>query len=259
MSEFKRPVSVVLTATINPPQNRHDIARSDPGLRLEDYKSALLFYLTLPDSLFQHILFIDNSNSDISELEKLVDKVNHNKNVEIMSFDGNNHPPSYGKGYGEFKLLDYGLTKSKYINQNSIIWKITGRLKILNLAKLIKSYSEEYDLYCDLRNVPFIGNYLGGNQWLELRIFCTSMSFYSKKFLKIYPELAYNICKQSPEQYLYNLILDDEKFTVQPRFKYQPKIEGFGGYANANYRSMRYLSKEYFRAIMRKILPSVWF
>jgi hypothetical protein len=55
-----------------------------------------------------------------------------------------------------------------------VLWKVTGRLRVLNLEKLIATAPERYDFYCDLRSVPLIGERLGGNHWMELRTFsCT--------------------------------------------------------------------------------------
>jgi hypothetical protein len=122
----KEPATVVMTATITPPQNAPALTRVDPRLRLEDYKQALRFYMAVPDHLVDRILFIDNSNADLSDLQRIVDAEAHDKRVELISFEGNDHPPEFGKRYGEFRLLDVSLAKSELIRERieCSLWKV---------------------------------------------------------------------------------------------------------------------------------------
>ena len=124
-----RPVALVMSATIAPPPRAPELARSNPSLRLSDYCDALRFYLSLPDDVLHKVLFIDNSNYDLSALEAIANEVPHRKQVEFITFQGNDHPPEFGKGYGEFKLIDYGMAHSSIIGAEDFVWKVTGYIR----------------------------------------------------------------------------------------------------------------------------------
>ena len=62
----------MLTATITPPSGVPGLARTDPAVRLADYRSALDFYMSCFDRGLDSIVFADNSNSDVSSLHELV-------------------------------------------------------------------------------------------------------------------------------------------------------------------------------------------
>ena len=72
-----RPVALVMSATIAPPPRAPELARSNPSLRLSDYCDALRFYLSLPDDVLHKVLFIDNSNYDLSALEAIANMKCH--------------------------------------------------------------------------------------------------------------------------------------------------------------------------------------
>ena len=166
----RAPCCVFLTATIAPPHTA--VARNDPKVRLQDYLKALEFYLSLPTAIIDRILFVDNSGSDITPIEEFVRKRVTGKVVELISFEGNDHAASYGKAYGEFKLLDFGLNHTSLLSETDYFWKVTGRLRVLNFADMVAVVTPHYDVLCDLHNFPFVGTgkFLG-NRWMDLRVF----------------------------------------------------------------------------------------
>ena len=58
---------LILTATINP-GNMPDLIRKDIIMRLDDYKKSFEFWLN--NSNIKKIIFIENSNSDLSSQKK---------------------------------------------------------------------------------------------------------------------------------------------------------------------------------------------
>ena len=64
---------------------------------MSEYKQALAFYCQ--SGLFDRICFCENSGEDLGPLRET-----GGSPVELLTFDGLNYPPSYGKAYGEFKL-----------------------------------------------------------------------------------------------------------------------------------------------------------
>ena len=256
----KEPCTVVMTATITPPRNVPLLSRGDPRLRLEDYRQALRFYMAMPNHFVDGILFIDNSNADLSDLQRMVDAEANGKRVELISFDGNDHPPEFGKGYGEFKLLDFGLARSELVRRRAecLLWKVTGRLRVLNLAALIESTPRACSIYCDLRSVPIIGNSMGGNRWMDLRVFSCTLAGYDRFMRDAYPRLKRGECR-SPEFYFFDkLVRYVRSGDVVPRFRVQPNIAGFGGHRNVDYQRGSYRAKNVVRAIGRKVAPWLW-
>lgn len=254
-----RPVTIVMTATVTPSQNTPCLARSSPSVRMQDYLQAIKYYLGCSSEHIKGILFIDNSNSDLTPIRRLVDGYKTNKHVELISFEGNDHPPEYGKGYGEFRLLDYGLSQSSNLNSEDIFWKVTGRLSVTNIEELIETSPDNLELYCDLRDVPFIGHKLGGNQWMELRLFACSVATYDNFFRGIYPELNQtHSYTTSPEQVLFKKIRYLSREGIYKRFAIQPKIEGYCGDNNVSYQSNGYILKEHVRSITRAVTPWIW-
>lgn len=111
-----KPAILILTATITPPDNVPNLKRSDPLIRRKDYLEALRHYLTLPNEVVDRIVFIENSQSDLSDLKELAERLGNNKHVEFISFNGLDYPPHYGRAYGEFKMLDFGVQNSVILN-----------------------------------------------------------------------------------------------------------------------------------------------
>jgi hypothetical protein len=103
----KRPEVLILTATITPHSNVTKLVRKEPQIRLADYCETLRFYLGVSSRFIDRSIFLENSDSDLRPIKELVETVKHDKNVEIISFhNGNDYPPEFGKGYGEFRMIN---------------------------------------------------------------------------------------------------------------------------------------------------------
>jgi len=168
-----RNVVVLLTACIDP-GGVINTARSDPKVRLADYKQALAEWCLGSGSV--PIVFCENSGYDLSELNEIANKnAKQGKDVELLSFCGQDFPSYLGKGYGEMRIIGHAVAKSKLIKPDSLILKITGRLFVRNNQLLIDRLSAmtQADVYCDLRsnltssdsrvfaaNVQFLEKYL---------------------------------------------------------------------------------------------------
>src|SRR5574344_662668 len=122
---------ILLTACINP-DGMAFTKLTDPDERKKQYINAINYYVsntTLP------IVFVENSNTDISSLFEATIRGGR---MEIFTFDGNKDKVR-GKGYGEAEIINYALNYSQIIDKTSILIKITGRLVIFNVMKLVVS------------------------------------------------------------------------------------------------------------------------
>lgn len=134
---------LLLTGCINPNGMAHT-SLQDPDTRKQQYICAIRFYLKnsqIP------IVFIENTNTDISGEFFTAD---YSRRMEFITFNGNNFDKSKGKGYGEALMIEYALTHSKFINDNTYIVKITGRLIIENLEELIQEMKSSECVYASL-------------------------------------------------------------------------------------------------------------
>ncbi|MDI1308734.1 MAG: hypothetical protein PSV17_04780 [Methylotenera sp.] len=218
---------IILTATITPPLDAPNLARIDPELRLKDYTQALEFYLDcLSKKIITGIVFCDNSASDISNLQLICNQHEMSESIELLSFNGLDYPLNYGRGYGEFKLIDYVMTKSILINQlpeNANIWKVTGRYILNNLNSMIKSIPKKCDFYSNCRNFP--------TYWIDLYLLCWNKRSYGEIINNIYTQLNEKGDGRVAEQY-FREILDNKKYKskIHKRFKCTPELIGVRGF-----------------------------
>ena len=116
---------------------------NDYNVRLNQYLEAIEFYIKY--TKVKDIAFVENSNftydySDVYDLAK-----NHNKNIEILAFEGDHKKTSeYGKGYGEGEIIKYFYINSELLKRHGYFIKVTGRFKLLNIDEILKSL----EAYC---------------------------------------------------------------------------------------------------------------
>ena len=256
-SERKQSNILLLTATITPPAGVPLLQRANPHDRLQDYERALKFYLPLLNRCIDSIIFAENSNSDVSVLQNMVARSGFTERVEFLVFDGLDHPPIYGRAYGEFKLNDYVMNNSQIINsptQNKeiLVWKVTGRYIVKNLARIITCKPSSFDIYYNCRHVP--------KRWADM-------------FLMSWTIKGYQACLQN----MYHKLIADKEQLIQPeevfidlmkqpipnikivrRFNQIPLIDGYRGSDNQNYSEGKNLRKFYIRSIACKLFPWLW-
>jgi hypothetical protein len=248
-----RPTTLLMTATIRPPAGVPSLHRTDPAVRLQDYVSALRFYLSLRTSIVKNIVFADNSNSDLSALQAIVKESQTDKDVEMISFPGLDYPASNGRAFGEFKLIDHVVNKSRIIRQlgpREHFWKTTGRLRVVNLERLVRTMPEGAELYVDLRP---------RRRWCELRTFAVTVGAYRKCFEGCYEELSEPEIG-NPHYFLFDRIRSwaatkELGFGIVQQMKVVPRIEGISGWRNQEYLQGKYKWIYWGRVICRKSMP----
>ncbi len=249
----KKSVILLMTATITPPKNCPDLARTDPEIRMNDYTNALKFYLDIPSQYCNKIIFAENSDTNLEPLYSSLECNHQEKQIEFISFHrGNSFPPKYGKGYGEMLLIDYAMDNSKMISDQDIVWKATGRLILNNLTKIIKTSTQNYDVYCDLHNDY---KFLGLNHFFDPRFY----SFTKKGYDTLFRPHTNNLRGAHIEHYFYKILLEninDNK--IIPRFKKVPMIRGVVGSCNTNYYTMNKIIQRKIQQIFRSIAPWLW-
>jgi len=90
--------------------------------RKNDYIISLFKWLTNTDF---DIVFIDNSNYDLTFLKKLF--IGYSDRIEFLSFNGNNFDRRLGKSYGELEIIKFCLKNSTKFKNFPFLIKSTGR------------------------------------------------------------------------------------------------------------------------------------
>ncbi|WP_081211280.1 hypothetical protein [Salegentibacter sediminis] len=126
MGADKNEIVLLLTGTIE--RNSSDVlAVKDPEIRKQQYLEAISFYLA---NTPYKIVFSENSGYSLAEYFP------GSERLEFITFQSPITSPDRGKGWKELEIIDYTLKKSGFIKETSIVVKITGRLKVLNINKL---------------------------------------------------------------------------------------------------------------------------
>lgn len=250
------PTFIVMTATITPAAGIGNSVRVDPAVRLQEYLDAFRFYAALPDDLVHGILFLENSGQDFAPFREVQRQLGTSKRIEFLS-TRSDYPAEKGKGYGEFLMLDQGMAHLRALGLpgDTQVWKVTGRLIVKNMARMLAKAPKAFSLYADFRHVPLVGAKLGGNEWLELRLVAASLDGYDQYFRGHYGD-GYVIERAFFDR-LFPL-LKSRPAGVYPRFRTQPSLVGFSGYSNKSYASLEYRLKGWLRDFTRAFLPFVW-
>lgn len=169
----KREV-LILTASINP-TNVPFLKISDCKIRLLQYKYSLKFWIE--ETEMYNIVFCDNTYYDYDFKLELDMAKQYNKKLEILKYKGNENASKYGKGYGEGEIIKYIIENSKLINDQSIIYKVTGRLYVSNFNSI-------YRKHLNFNNI-FIKNAIRGFR-ADTRFFKCECKFYKNNLLEAY-------------------------------------------------------------------------
>jgi hypothetical protein len=238
-----------MTSTITP-QNARNLTRSDPVDRLHDYHEALSFYLGLIDRPLHGIVFVENSDSDVTTLKQLVASRGLGGRVEFLCNYGVHLYTEEGRAYGELKLLDYAMAASvmvKMAGSNHVVWKITGRYTVKNLAAMIASSPRGFDAYVDMKDHP--------RPWMDMRLMAWTFTGYDRIFRGVADDLGSRTHEKVMREYVPKRA---QGLRLVSRFAKEPFIDGVRGWDSNNYGRGKELFKCYVRGMGRVLAPWYW-
>lgn len=133
-------IPLLLTATVNPQGMKG--ANFSVEERARMYVDAIMFYLAAGNSTTngskRHVVLAENSGSVNLIHDMLVAKMNVlPDNLELVDVAGPEYDQSRGKGYNETILIQKAIESSKMIREAGCFFKLTGRLKLLNIDKML--------------------------------------------------------------------------------------------------------------------------
>jgi len=247
---------LLITATIAPPEGAPFLVRSDPVVRMDDYLRTLPFYLGLDTDAVDRIVFVDNSDSDLSALERVAGEARTTKDVEFISYSGLDYPVEQGRSVGETYLINHALGVSRILSalgDDELFWKVTGRLRVRNLARLVGSTPGDCGLYVDFRRFR--------HRWVDTRLFAATPGAFRRLFLPRIDLLRQDLLPEgfvAPEERLFSALLPERgRERIHPRLRLEPVIEGVSGFGE-DYRRPRRRIESAVRSVTRRVLPALW-
>jgi hypothetical protein len=262
MAATGRPASerflLVMTACIDPSQGAYQLHRADPRVRLEDYKSALRFWLAFPDARIRNVLFIENTRYPLGELEQIAAGENpFRKRVEFVSLDCNWYPPGGHYGYAELRMLDLGLNQSELRFRTSHMIKVSGRFTFPSLTRLLDRLPPDFDAAADARAWrTLLRRHEHPQVTTQLILF--SHDLYATHLQQCYRELESGDITHMEAIYYRKLAALAAHRKVIMRFPCNARPVGFPAHRGRSYSDPSQLAVNGVRAIARRVLPRWW-
>ena len=135
-------ICILLTATIDP-MGITFLNRDDPAVREKDYIISMKKWIKNTD---YPLVFCENSGVSIDKIKETARGVK-NRDIEFLQFYGNDFPRRLGKGYGDLGIIKYALSHSRFLNSCDYIIKVTGRIFVKNIDKIVAGLQSDKDIY----------------------------------------------------------------------------------------------------------------
>lgn len=214
-------IVLLLTSCINPGGMKYTVLQ-DKEERKKQYIKSVKFYL---ENTGYRIVFCDNSGEDVGSLKEMVT----DSRIEFLSFRGNDYDKSFGKGYGEYGIIQYAFQHSRFIGEATIVVKITGRLIVNNLVEVIGLHDK---LFFYPKHVVYVDTNAPGA--FDSRCIVASKEFFSRYFLvsdnPINDTLGYYF-----EYYLFDSIKQLPKSYVVSDYVFPLAFSGISGTSGIEY------------------------
>jgi len=167
---------LLLTATIqvDHPEFLRPGGRLDARLRLQDYCTALEFWITGQRTM-RDIVFVENSGYPLDALQAIVDlHQSAGKRVELISCRTAGYSPVRGRSYGELDIMRTALERSALLKNAAGFAKVTGRVCIPNFDAIIRATAPDFDI---------VGRLSGNLTWLETVLVLFRTGLFAERLL----------------------------------------------------------------------------
>jgi hypothetical protein len=244
-----------MTACIQPKNlNRPPSFRSDPILRLADYKKTLEYWLTYPDKRIKAIVFAENSGYQLDELVSLANTKNaYRREIEFLQLEESERPAGVHYGFSDMEIIDHTIDHSKTITTGSTIIKTTGRLYFPKLEKLLNIQDRmQYDFFADSRDYR-IGKI--EKHYVVTTIFIVKQAFYRQHLYNARLELPAHTSSHMETVY-FKILKPLQQQNIKLRFPYKIDPVGIGAHSGSNYNSFKKRIESSFLFFIRKFLPT---
>lgn len=254
---------LVMTASVNP-NGMSGLSRESVDNREQQYIDTLAFYASEPS--IARILFVENSAWPLKHIQT---SVPHAEKITWLSLNENSFPREWGKGYGEFLLMDRAvdaLEKMPSLKGKTIV-KVTGRFPILNISAMVQEFAHRVplELALDVLDHPLYDwLHLGWNgHHARTILYAVTPTFYRQHIYGRYREIPSQF--QGAEDLMFDVWRKVRDLPgIWPRFCHEPRLSGFAGSGRLciitayNYDGWMAKCKRILRQCIRRILPFLW-
>lgn len=246
---------LTMTATVIPAAEA-SVQRSDPLVRLEDYKQALRFWLRYPHPAAGRILLLENSGADLADLHCIAATENPlAKPVEILSIPGNVIPSGRNYGYTEMQLLDAGLARSRLSRETTHLIKVTGRLTFPTIGRALDLTPTPFDVLIDFRKLGFPRRGFDAHT----QVFVVSHAFYDRVLRDSREEMNATDIRLLEHLLAHKIAPFRGQPGIHLRFPCNVEPVGVSGFSARSYNSPGKAVTHATRALLRRLAPDFWF
>lgn len=215
---------LILTGTICPSSKTGFLELRDEAERLKQYEESICFFIE--SGAFSKIIFCENSNYGTDRLSYLQEKAKENQvQLELLSFCGDTEQVNvHGKGFGEGEIMQYVFENSRLLSGERTFVKITGRMKVNNIADIVCRLKEN-NCYFNIPNRTH-------REMYDTRIYAMPTEVFKQHFMEKYTEVM-----DEEGWYLekvYTAVLKQKKLPVKNFPKY-PRIIGMSASTGYSY------------------------
>jgi hypothetical protein len=249
--------SLLITACIQPNfANMNPNFRSDSNLRLNDYITAFRYWLWYKEDKITHILFVENSGYDLSELKQIATSENvYDRTIEFIQFEATAIPKGLHYGYSELEILDKAFDLSKTISDTDSVIKVTGRLYFPGLGKLLRRISISNQITIDFKDYKFFHI---KKQYALTTLIVINNDFFLKNLYGIKKNMdSENLSHFETMYYKFLQPLSVADKDIVTRFPINVDPVGIGAHWNSNYNSLSKKAFNYTRGLLRFVYPSL--
>jgi len=223
-----RQVVLLLTASVNI-KGMVLTALKDADTREQHYIQAIEHYFTKTDI---PILVVENTGHDFSA--KLPSHILNSDRLEFISYSGNDFPREKGKGYGELELMNYAMQHSRIIKDDTVIIKVTGRYRVINIGDFVASARNPNFQPCQ-------ASYFKGQRKAFSGIFTLTRHFMIQYFAKNHDQI-----NDSKGVYFEHVLADSFLDYLADGYEYSilpsyPRIAGISGTDNLPHKTNSYI------------------
>lgn len=216
---------LIITSTVN--VNSCLTVLTDPKIRLQQYIDSILFYLN--SKKIDKIIICDNSGFDYSVVDKLNKiAIGNNKMIEFLNFHGSiKKIKEFGKGFGEGEIMNYIFANSKFIQNETSFFKVTGRIKVLNIDSVVRKTDKNINYFQRIGLNPF-----KSENKVDTRFYYCTINTFKRNLLISYPFVNDN--EGHYLEHVYYNVLNDNK-VIYKNFNILPHIKGISGSTGVTY------------------------
>jgi hypothetical protein len=238
---------LLMTATITPDAAMTGLAVNDPEQRRWQYEQALAFYANHFGDHFDGIVLAENSGAELESFRRCVWP---GTSLELISTPPTRADDLMGRGYPETILVADAMQVSELLEDGMAV-KVTGRYRVRNLDRMLRSMDFDEDCGFNSRSVP--------RPWTDMAVYFANRA--AMCAIRAHADLLTEGPQHlSPERSLGHVLdlIEEDGVTVQRRFRAEARIEGVRGWDGRAYGSVRQNAKWALRSTAKQLTPMLW-